>query len=168
MPYAVPSSTGGTATTPIAPLTAASTHSWPPRPMLSWTLPGGEDHGNRVAYPQQVAPQALLARLHHRAVLAGAEDLCLELMRAEVVRQRPGELLGRDGGAVDPLEVQRRHPAGPRAFALLRGHFVPSLSLRPGQAARGRWHPRGPVSNASRASGRRSSPDQGFLSCQHL
>jgi hypothetical protein len=35
MPYAVPSSTGGTATSPIAPLTAASTHSWPPRPMLS-------------------------------------------------------------------------------------------------------------------------------------
>ena len=30
MPYAVPSSTGGTATSPIAPLTAASTHSWPP------------------------------------------------------------------------------------------------------------------------------------------
>jgi hypothetical protein len=27
MPYAVPSSTGGTATSPIAPLTAASTHS---------------------------------------------------------------------------------------------------------------------------------------------
>jgi len=35
IPYAVPSSTGGTATSPIAPLTAASTHSWPPRPMLS-------------------------------------------------------------------------------------------------------------------------------------
>jgi hypothetical protein len=35
MPYAVPTSTGGTATSPIAPLTAASTHSWPPRPMLS-------------------------------------------------------------------------------------------------------------------------------------
>jgi hypothetical protein len=35
MPYAVPSSTGGTATSPIAPLTAASIHSWPPRPMLS-------------------------------------------------------------------------------------------------------------------------------------
>ena len=35
MPYAVPSSTGGTATSPIAPLTAASTHSWPPRPMVS-------------------------------------------------------------------------------------------------------------------------------------
>jgi hypothetical protein len=35
MPYAVPSSIGGTATSPITPLTAASTHSWPPRPMLS-------------------------------------------------------------------------------------------------------------------------------------
>jgi hypothetical protein len=40
MPYAVPNSTGGTATSPIAPLIAASTHSWPPRPMLSWPSPG--------------------------------------------------------------------------------------------------------------------------------
>src|SRR5205823_5877070 len=55
------------------------------------TLPGGEDHGERVRDAQKVAPQALLARLHHRAVFAGAEDLYLEVLRAEVVRQRPGE-----------------------------------------------------------------------------
>src|SRR5262249_6619081 len=128
MPRAPPSSTGGPATSPIAPLTAASTHSWPPRPMLSWPGPGGEDHGQRVGDPEQVAPQALLARLHHRAVPAGAEHLRLEPLRTEVVGHRAGELAGRDGGAVDPLDVQRRHLAGRCVFALLCGHL---RSLRP-------------------------------------
>ncbi len=87
------------------------------------SIAGGEDNGQRVGDPEQMAPQALLARLHHRAVPAGAEDLCLELLRAEVVGQRPGQLFRRDGGAVDPLDVQRRHSAGSHVFALLCSHF---------------------------------------------
>src|SRR6516162_9625494 len=116
MPYAVPSSTGGTATSRIAPLVAPKTDAQLP-------LPGGEDHGQRVGHPQHGAPQALLARLHHGTVPAGAEDLCLELLRAKVVGQRPGEFIRRDGGAVDPLDVQGRPSAGPRVFALLCVHF---------------------------------------------
>src|SRR6266536_5525149 len=115
-------------------------------------LSGGEDHGQRVGDPQQVAPQALLARLHDRAVPAGAEDLCLELVCAEVVGQRPGELVGRDGGAVDPLNVQRRPLASPRFFALLCGHGRSPSALAAGNpphvpralwcqtpAGQGRW-----------------------------
>src|SRR5215218_5011621 len=83
---------------------------------------GGDDHCQRIGNPQQLAPQALLARLHHRAVTAGAVNLCLELLRAEVICQRPGELVRRNGGDIDPLDVQRR-PAGPPATALLVGHF---------------------------------------------
>jgi hypothetical protein len=83
-----------------------------------------------------VAPQALLARLHHRAIPAGAEDLHLKLLRAEMVRQRPGELLRRESGAVDALDVQRRHLAGTRVSVLLRGHFYSfRSSLRPSSCA---------------------------------
>src|SRR5688572_5415693 len=64
-----------------------------------------EDHRQRVSDPQQLAPQALLARLHHRSVPASAVNLCLELLPAEVICQRPGELLRRDGGDIDPLDV---------------------------------------------------------------
>src|SRR4029450_9295400 len=94
-------------------------------------LSGSEDHRQRVADPQQLAPQALLARLHHRAVAARAVDLPLKLLRPEVIRQRPGELLRRDRGAIDPLDVQRR-PAGTSRTALLFGHFPLPPLLAPG------------------------------------
>ena len=88
------------------------------------TLRGGEDHRQRVGDAQQLAPQALLARLHHRAVSAGLVNLCLELLGAEVVRQRTSELLRRDGGAIDPLDVQRRTASRPGAFGLLFSDFA--------------------------------------------
>jgi hypothetical protein len=50
MPYAIPSSTGEAATSPIARLTAASTHS-SPQADAEPTLLGGENHGQRVADP---------------------------------------------------------------------------------------------------------------------
>ena len=53
MPYAVPNSTGGTATSPIAPLTAASTRLATPQ-ADELTLCGGDNHGERVGYPQQL------------------------------------------------------------------------------------------------------------------
>jgi hypothetical protein len=71
---------------------------------ISW----GDDDGQCVGDAQQLAPQALLAGLHHGAVLAAAVDLCLELLGTKVVGQCLGDLLGRDGGAIDPLEVHRR------------------------------------------------------------
>jgi monoamine oxidase len=100
MPYAVPSSTGGTGTSPIAPLTAASTHSWAPQADAQLALSGRDDHGQRLGGSQQLTPQALLVRLH-RAVLVAAVDLCLELLRAKVVCQCPGDFLCRDGGAIE-------------------------------------------------------------------
>src|SRR5207249_40105 len=66
-----------------------------------------------------------------------AANRCLKVLRAEVVRQRPGELVRRDGGAVDPLDVQRRPLASPRLFALLCGHFVPRFRCSPVPGARG-------------------------------
>src|SRR6476469_6185520 len=81
-------------------------------------LSGRDDHGQRVGDPQQLAPQTLLASLHHRAVLVAAVDLCLEVLLTEVVCQCPGDFLRRDGGAIDPLKVQCTG-----ASALLISHF---------------------------------------------
>src|SRR5512133_2134163 len=84
-------------------------------------LSGSDDHRQRVGDPQQLAPQTLLARLHHRAVLVAAVDLCLELLHTEVVCQCPGDYLRRDGRAIYPFKVQCTG-----ASALLIGHFAHS------------------------------------------
>src|SRR5215211_5311183 len=91
-------------------------------------ISGGDDNGQRVRDPQQLAPQALLTSLHHRAVLTAAVDLRLKLLHAEVVCQCLSDFIRRNSGAVDTLKVQRR-PA--RASASAISHLVPSAHTTP-------------------------------------
>ena len=70
--------------------------------------------------------------LPNEARKVGAEVAsALAAAHAEVVCQCPGDLLRRDGGAIDPFEVQRRS-ACPGASSLLVGH-IRSLRSRSAQ-----------------------------------